>query len=64
MNENLLPQNVKEYLRSPKRIINVIPNNNYTLTMLFDNNENRIYDMNNELFGVYEILKNLDKQSS
>jgi hypothetical protein len=61
MNENLIPQNVKEYLKSPKRIIKVIPNNNYTLTVLFDNNETRIYDMSNDLFGVFEILKNLDK---
>lgn len=61
MNENLISQNVREYLKDPKRIIKVIPNNDYTLTVLFNNNETRIYDMSNELFGVFEILKNLDK---
>jgi hypothetical protein len=35
-----------EYFANGKRkIINVVPNNNFTLTLSFDNGEKRVYDM-------------------
>nr|WP_269843972.1 DUF2442 domain-containing protein [Tissierella creatinophila] len=36
-------------------------NEDYTLTTLFDNGEVRIYNMSDNLYRVFEILKNKDK---
>jgi len=43
------------------RIINVVPNDDYTLLLKFTNDEVRIYDMKDSLFGVFEILKDINK---
>ena len=43
------------------RIISVIPNDDYTLLLKFNNGEVRIYEMKDSLFGVFEILKNISK---
>ncbi|MFT5874847.1 MAG: hypothetical protein ACI8WT_003826 [Clostridium sp.] len=61
MNTQLISQELKDYLQNPKKIINVVPNKDFTLTIKFDYDENRIYDMNDKLFGVFEILKDLNK---
>ena len=42
-------------------IINVVPNDDYTLLLKFSNDEVRIYDMKDSLFGVFEILKDINK---
>lgn len=58
MKNTVVPQKVKEYFKNgPKKITKVTANDDYTLTIVFDNNEVRIYDMSNDLFGVFEILK-------
>ena len=44
-----------------RNIIKVIPNANYSLIVSFDNNETRIYDMADNLYGVFEILKDEQK---
>jgi hypothetical protein len=61
LNTQLIPQDIKDYLQNPRKIISIIPNDNFTLTIKFDNDEIRIYDMNDKLFGVFEILKDLNK---
>jgi hypothetical protein len=61
LDERLIPQDVKEYFKNPKKIVKITPNNDYTLTVLFNNNEIRMYNMNDKLFGVFEILKDLNK---
>ena len=61
LNTKLISQELKDYLQNPKKIIDVIPNKDFTLTIKFDNDEIRIYDLNDKLFGVFEILKNLNK---
>ena len=43
------------------RIIDVLPNDDYTLLLKFTNGEVRIYDMKDGLFGVFEILKDINK---
>ena len=43
------------------RIIDVVPNDDYTLLLKFSNGEVRIYDMKDSLFGVFEILKDINK---
>ena len=57
-----MPRKVREYFISGSRKIKkVIANNDYTLTVYFDNDEVRLYDMSNMLFGVFEILKDKEK---
>ena len=57
-----MPKEVKEYFElGPRKIENVTANEDYTLTIGFDNGEVRIYDMSDNLYGVFEILKNKDK---
>ena len=56
-----IPENVEKYFKNgPRKIKKVLPKENYTLEIIFDNNERRIYDMSNNLFGVFEFLKNID----
>ena len=53
---------VKEYFDKGRRTIDqVTPNEDYTLTVTFDNGETRVYDMSENLFGVFEILKDKGK---
>ncbi|AKN33459.1 hypothetical protein Ccar_22575 [Clostridium carboxidivorans P7] len=62
MESNLIPDKVKEYfIKGPRKIKNIIPNDDYTLTIVFDNEEIRLYDMSNSLFGVFEVLKDIDR---
>lgn len=62
MEANIIPDKVREYFtKGPRRIKRIIPNDDYTLTIIFDNEETRLYDMSNSLFGVFEVLKNIDK---
>jgi len=57
-----VPKKVKKYFEKGKRTITkAIPNEDYTLTVTFDNEETRVYDMSKNLFGVFEILKDKDK---
>ena len=58
----VLPKNIKSYYdNGVKNIVKVIPNDDYTLTLVFDNDELRNYNMSDKLFGVFEILKDLEK---
>ncbi len=57
-----VPKKVKEYFNKGKRTVaQVTPNEDYSLTVTFNNGETRIYDMSENLFGVFEILKEKDK---
>jgi len=43
------------------RVINVLPNSNFTLTLTFSNQEVRTFDMNDYLeIGTFQDLKNLE----
>jgi hypothetical protein len=62
MNIKQTPDIVKHYfINGPRAIKTVIANDDYTLTLTFDNNEVRKFDMSKCLFGVFEILKDLNK---
>ena len=57
-----MPKEVKRYFETgPRTIKKVIPNEDYSLTIYFDNDEIRAYDMSDMLFGVFEILKDKAK---
>ncbi len=58
MKTDIVPKKVKEYFQKGERkITKVVSNDDYSLTVTFDNDEVRIYDMSNNLYGVFEILK-------
>ena len=59
-----MDERVKEYFKNPRKIIHVKPDTNYTLFITFDNGEIRKYEMINELYGVFEALKNVKKFES
>lgn len=62
MKANIIPDKIREYfIKGPRKIKKITPNDDYTLTIVFDNEEIRLYDMSNSLFGVFEVLKNIDK---
>jgi len=55
---DIVPKKVKEYFeKGERKITKVVSNDDYSLTVTFDNDEVRIYDMSNNLYGVFEILK-------
>jgi len=57
-----IPEEVDKYFeKGPRTIEKVTANEDYTLTVCFDNGEIRIYDMRDMLYGVFEILKDKDK---
>jgi hypothetical protein len=59
---NLISDKVREYfIKGPRKIKKITPNDDYTLTIVFDNEEVRLYNMSNSLFGVFEVLKDIDK---
>src|SRR6056297_3151462 len=54
-----IPKEVKKYFqKGSRKIEKVIANDDYTLTVHFDNGEVKLYDMNDKLYGVFDILKN------
>lgn len=62
MNTLEIPKNVHDYFRNgPRKIIKVVPDDNYSLLIYFDNTEQRIYDMTESLYGVFEVLKDKAK---
>lgn len=56
-----MEERVKKYFENPRKIIDVKPTANYTLFITFDNGEVKKYEMINELYGVFEILKDVKK---
>lgn len=52
---------VKKYFTNPRKIKEVKPLENYILLITFDNGEKRKYNMENELKGVFDILKDKEK---
>ena len=62
MKTSEMPSNVKEYFVSgPRKIEQLKANDDYTLTIHFDNGEVKVYDMSANLYGVFEVLKNKAK---
>ena len=59
-----MDKRIKEYFENPRTIIDVKPIENYTLFITFDNGEVKKYEMINELYGVFEVLKDVKKFES
>lgn len=56
-----MEERVKKYFENPRKIINVQPQDDYSLLLTFDNGEIKKYEMINELYGVFEVLKDIKK---
>lgn len=52
---------VKRYFADPQKIKAAEPLEHYILLITFDNGEKRTYNMEHELNGVFNILKNKEK---
>ena len=60
MNENI-PKEVEDYYKVGKReLLKIEANRDHTL-ILFYNDSKRIYDLSNQLIGVFQVLKDIDK---
>ncbi|MCL2603528.1 MAG: DUF2442 domain-containing protein [Defluviitaleaceae bacterium] len=57
-----VPREVQEYFSNGrKRIVRITAGDDYTLLLEYDNNEQRMYDLNDMLTGVLAVLKDKDK---
>ena len=59
-----MEERVKKYFDNPRKITHVKPDTNYTLFIAFDNGEVKKYEMINELYGVFAVLKDVKKFQS
>ena len=59
-----MEERVKKYFENPRKIISVKPTANYTLLITFDNGEIKKYEMVNELYGIFVVLKDIKKFES
>ncbi|MGL5715499.1 MAG: hypothetical protein ACRCX2_20940 [Paraclostridium sp.] len=52
---------VKEYYNNASnKLLKIIPREDYKLILCYEDST-RLYDLSNELYGVFEILKNKEK---
>lgn len=57
----MLDGKVGAYFCNPRKISAVDTDESYNLILTFDNGEVRLYSMENELEGVFSVLRNKDK---
>lgn len=57
----MLSENVKKYFENPRNILNVKTDDKFNLVLTFDNQETRIYNMEDKLNGVFSVLQNQEK---
>ena len=56
-----MDERLKRYFENPRKIVKVKPCNDYSLILTFDNEEVKKYEMINELYGIFEVLKDINK---
>lgn len=62
MHTQEIQDNIREYFRNGERSIQkVIPQEDFSLIVHFDNGETKKYNMANHLTGVFSILKDFHK---
>lgn len=63
--ERTIPKEVDEYLKKGRRKIKeVLPNEDFTLTVTFDNGEIKIYDVRPNLRGIMEPFNDIKRFKS
>lgn len=60
----MLDEKVKLYFESPKKIVKVKADESYNLYVTYDNGEKRLYSMQDELDGVFSVLRDKTKFQS
>ena len=60
----MLDKEVKQYFENPRKIKKVYADESFNLYLTFDNDEERIYNMKNDLEGVFSVLKDVKKFKS
>ena len=60
----MVDENVKKYFENPRKLEKVEADDNFNLYLTFDNGEYRIYKMENELDGIFSVLKDKKKFQS
>jgi len=57
-----IPKEVQDYFKAGKRkLVKIEANDDYSLTLKFDNDEIRVYELANMLTGVLTMLKDKEK---
>ena len=57
-----IPKEVQDYLKNGRRkLVKITANDDYSLTLVFDDDETRVYELANMLTGVLVILKDKNK---
>lgn len=57
----MIEPKVQEYFLNPRKIVKVDAESNYILKLLFDNGEEKFYDMSDKLHGIMSVLKSESK---
>ena len=57
----MLDEKTKKYFENPRKLIKVETDDMFCLHLTFDNGEVRIYNMENELSGVFSVLRDKEK---
>lgn len=57
----MLDENVKKYFKSPRTLKDIKADDDFNLILTFDNNEVRIYNIKNQLNGIFSVLKDKNK---
>lgn len=60
----MLDEKVRKYFENPRKLEKIEADDDYNLYLTFDNGEVRIYNMKNELDGVFSVLKDKKKFQS
>lgn len=60
----MLDEKTKKYFENPRKLEKVEADDNFNLYLTFDSGEIRIYKMENELKGVFAVLKDIKKFQS
>ncbi len=57
----MLDEKTKKYFENPRKLVKVKTDDDFNLYLTFDNDEERIYNMQKELKGVFAVLKDKNK---
>lgn len=59
--KRMIEPNIKKYFENPRKLIDITTGDGYKLFLTFDNGEKKVYDMHDQLQGVFEVLEDKNK---
>lgn len=60
----MIEPKVKEYFADPRKLADIAAGDGYQLFLTFDNGEKKVYNMQDQLQGIFEVLKDKSKFDS